>query len=87
MLSQYTDDLAGLYEEDKEVVFFRSQTELLDKLNRLLSDDPWRVSVADAGYAKVYAAGNDVESRMRLWLFQVRRFRISKSVDENYAKL
>lgn len=68
MLSQYTDDLANLYEEDREIVFFRDKAEMLDKLKRLLADEPWRQAVAEAGYAKVYSAGHDINSRMRFFL-------------------
>jgi spore maturation protein CgeB len=79
MLSQYTDDLAGLYEEHKEVVFFRNQQELLENLQRLVYDDNWRQSVAEAGHVKVYTAGHDVKSRMRVLLEQTEKFHISNS--------
>ena len=75
MLSQYTDDLATLYVPDSEAVFFRSRQELLEKLARLLDDNSWRQSVADAGYAKVYAAGHDVDSRMKTWLANIQEYR------------
>lgn len=71
MLSQYTDDLAILFEEDKEIVFFRDKAELIDKVKRLLADELWRKSVAEAGFEKVYSAGHDVMSRMRIWVEQV----------------
>jgi spore maturation protein CgeB len=75
MLSQYSDDLATLFEPDREAVFFRDQRELLDNLARLLGDEVWRQSVAEAGYAKVYSAGHDVGSRMRVWLQDVQQHR------------
>jgi hypothetical protein len=71
MLSQYTDDLASLYAPDMEAVFFNNTEELLDKLGKLLAYDDWRESVAVAGYAKVYSAGHDVKSRMKVWLEDV----------------
>jgi spore maturation protein CgeB len=71
MLSQYTDDLAGLYVPDVEAVFFNNSEELLDKLDKLLADDPWRETVADGGYAKAYSGGHDVKSRMKAWLADV----------------
>jgi len=64
MLSQFTEDLASLYEANTEAVFFRNVHELLEKLKQLLVDDGWRTSVAEAGYAKVYSAGHDVKGRM-----------------------
>jgi len=78
MLSQYTEDLSGLYEEDREAVFFRNQLTLIEKLGRLLGDEPWRREVADAGHAKVYAAGHCVEGRMRVWLEQIKQSQDSK---------
>lgn len=75
MLSQYTDDLAALYRPDTEAVFFRDKQELIAKLSQLLGDNAWRQSVAKAGYAKVYAAGHDVTSRMKAWLDDLRQFR------------
>jgi spore maturation protein CgeB len=71
MLSQYTDDLANLYVPDVEAVFFNSSEELLDRLAKLLTDDAWRESVADAGYAKVNTAGHHVRGRMKMWLGDV----------------
>jgi spore maturation protein CgeB len=76
MLSQYTDDLTTLYVPDKEAVFFRDKQELIAKLDKLLNDDTWRKSVAEAGYAKVYFAGHDVTNRMKVWLDDLRQFRI-----------
>jgi hypothetical protein len=80
MLSQYTDDLANLYVADKEIVFFRNNTEMIEKLSLLLTDAAWRESVAQAGYEKVFNAGHDVESRMKKWIAQVNYF---KSLNSN----
>lgn len=77
MLSQYTDDLAILYRPDTEAVFFQDKQELIVKLTKMLEDNAWRQSLAKAGYAKVYAAGHDVTSRMRTWLDDIQQFRIS----------
>lgn len=71
MLSQYTEDLANLFEEDREIVFFRDKNELISQIKRLLSDDVWRTKIAEGGYAKVYNHGHDVESRMRYLLDRV----------------
>lgn len=73
MLSQHTDDLATLYKADREAVFFRNTDELLNKLSKLISDPQWRESVAEAGYAKVYADGHDVFHRMSVWLGEVQK--------------
>lgn len=77
MLSQYTDDLAMLFAPDREAVLFRDRQELMEKLAKLLRDDTWQQSVAEAGYAKVYSAGHDVESRMKVWLDDIGQYRNS----------
>jgi spore maturation protein CgeB len=79
MLSQYTDDLASLYVPDVEAVFFNNTEELLEKLGNLLADVVWRESVAAAGYTKVYSAGHDVRSRMKVWLDDVLAARTTAS--------
>jgi len=71
MLSQYSDDLADLFVEDKEVVFFKSSQDLLVKLERLLGDKAWRDSVATSGFEKVHSAGHHVQGRMKGWLEDV----------------
>ena len=71
MLSQYTDDLADLYESDKEIVFFRNSQECLRKLSLLLINSSWRQSIAKAGYNKVYFAGHDITNRMKSFMVTV----------------
>ncbi len=65
MLSEYADDLATLFREGKEAEFFRSEEELLAKIERYLKDEPGRKRVAEAGFRRVYDDGHDVVSRMR----------------------
>lgn len=64
MLSEYTEDLASIYIEGKEVEFFRNEKELQDKLLFYLKDDAARGRIAANGYAKVKAAGHDIHSRI-----------------------
>jgi spore maturation protein CgeB len=66
MVSEYTQDLANLYSEDEEAVFFRSSDELLNKLNLYAEDTGLRSRVAKGGFERVYRDGHDVVSRMRL---------------------
>jgi spore maturation protein CgeB len=82
MLSQYTEDLAALYQPDEEAAFFRNKEELLSQLSRLISDEAWRNSVAEAGYKRVYEDGHDVVGRIRAWLSQVKIFQDRKKVNE-----
>lgn len=65
MLSQYTDDLASLFEPDEEAAYFSSQDELLKKLCLLTRNERHRASLAEAGYARVSNDGHDVHTRMK----------------------
>jgi spore maturation protein CgeB len=75
MLSQWTDDLATLFNEDEQAVFFRDTDELLRKLRHLLDHDDVREHIAAAGFRRVYRDGHDVRSRMREWLHAVEEYR------------
>jgi len=75
MLAEYTDDLASLYREGEEVEFFRSPSEMMEKIERYVSDDASRNKVAAGGLRRVHADGHDVDSRMRqvlTWVEDVR---------------
>lgn len=65
MLSEYTDDLASLFEEGKEIEFFRNPEQMLQKISGYLGDDERRRSIAEAGCNRVFKDGHDVVSRMR----------------------
>ena len=65
MLSEYTPDLASLFEEGKEAEFFRSQDELLDKIRYYLQHDSEREEIACNGHRRLLADGHDVVSRAR----------------------
>ena len=74
MFSEYTDDLATLFIENKEAVFFRSPSELVEKAKKYLADDQLRKNIAQAGYKKVTESGHDVISRMKqvlIWSEQI----------------
>jgi spore maturation protein CgeB len=71
MLSEYTEDLANLYEEGVEADFFRSPAQLAEKLSIYLNNENLRRHVADAGRRRVANSGHDIVSRMRqllLWI-------------------
>lgn len=65
MISEHTEDLAGLYKEGEEVDYFRNGAELISKVKRYLEDEKLRLAVADNGYRRVMADGHDVLSRMK----------------------
>jgi spore maturation protein CgeB len=65
LLSEHTDDLAGLYKEGEEADFFRSKKELIEKLKLYLGDEKLRQVVAANGYRRVKSDGHDAVSRMK----------------------
>lgn len=76
LLSEYSDDLAGLYQEGVEAEFFRNCEELITKIKKYVSDEPLRCAIAEGGYRKVTTAGHDVESRIRHvlgWIHKLRQ--------------
>ena len=66
VLSEYSDDLAGLFREGEEIELFRSTEELLTKAQRLLADPELCSRIASAGHQRVVSDGHDVVSRMRV---------------------
>jgi spore maturation protein CgeB len=64
MLAEYSKDLASLYEEGREAEYFRSKSELIEKVRLYTADDERRQAVAGNGYRRVYADRHDVVSRM-----------------------
>jgi hypothetical protein len=75
MLSEYTPDLASLFEEGKEAEFFRSQGELVDKIQYYLKHDAEREGIAQNGHRRLLADGHDVESRARQVIAAVEQLR------------
>ena len=68
LLSQRTDDLLTLYEEDKEAVFFSSAEELVDKAGFYLRHPTARDEIAGMGQRRCIVSGYDIHSRMKEWL-------------------
>ncbi len=52
-LTDYRPDAAGLFEEDQEIVMFRSPEELLDKLDYYLTHEEERRRIGENAYRKV----------------------------------
>jgi spore maturation protein CgeB len=71
MLSEYSDDLASLYEPGVEAEFFRSKDDMLRTIERYLTDDTRRRAVAEAGWRRVHADGHDVLTRMKRFLAEI----------------
>jgi hypothetical protein len=68
MLSEYTDDLASMFEEGVEADYFRSHDELLDKVMYYMNNSAVRERVAQRGHERLLRDGHDVRSRMRSFL-------------------
>lgn len=80
LLSEYSDDLASLYQEGKEAEFFRTKEEMMKKIKIYLSNDNKRISIANAGNHRVKLDGHDVISRMKQMVFFALEIRRNKSI-------
>lgn len=65
LLSEYSEDLAEMFEEGIEADYFRNSDEMISKIMIYLGDDNLRQRVASAGRARLLRDGHDVDSRMR----------------------
>lgn len=63
-LSQHSADLESLFAPDREIVFFRSPREAVERASALLADDATRGAIARAGHERVQRDGHDVTHRM-----------------------
>jgi len=63
-LAQHTDDLAHLFQEGKEIEFFRTSEELVDKATFYIKNEAARTRIAAAGRLAVIAGKHDVSSRV-----------------------
>ena len=63
MMAEYTDDLAILFEEKKEVEFFRTKEELLEKINWYLDNQNVLQYVGSNGFEKLHNIGHEVKNR------------------------
>jgi spore maturation protein CgeB len=79
MLSEYTDDLAALFQPNKEALYFENERELIYQLNFLIGNDADRQKIANAGFDRVYTDGHDVKSRMKNLLKDVYKLMPNKS--------
>ena len=64
LLSEYSADLASIYQEGEEAEFFRDRREFIAKIIKYLADDAGRRTIAEAGYRRVHCDGHDVNTRM-----------------------
>ncbi|MCR4308140.1 MAG: glycosyltransferase [Candidatus Berkelbacteria bacterium] len=64
LLSEYSDDLASLYQAGEEADFFKTKEEMIQKIKLYMDDDNLLGSVAANGYQCVINNGHDIVSRM-----------------------
>jgi Uncharacterized protein conserved in bacteria len=62
-LSEYSADLASLFEENEEIVFFRNPDDLVEKAIKMMSDPAWTMSLAAKGHRRILQDGHDMHSR------------------------
>jgi len=75
MLSQRTETMQTLYEEDKEAVYYSSPEELADKARYYLQNDSARRNIIQASRQRCIDSGYDIYSRMHEWLKVVESMR------------
>lgn len=71
LLSEYSDDLASLYEEGIEAEYFRDRDEMLRKINFYINNPDARKKIAEAGYKRAVTSGYDIDSRMEALLKEI----------------
>ena len=64
LLSEYSDDLASLYQAGEEVDMFKTKQEMIRKINLYLDNDELRSHVAANGNRRVIVDGHNIVSRM-----------------------
>lgn len=65
MLAPYTSDLASLFEEDKEVVFYRNKNDFVQKVEYYLNHKEKRENIGMAGRMRVLQDGHSEVDRVR----------------------
>lgn len=71
LLSERTNTMQELYEEDAEAVYFSSNEELTEKVKYYLKNETARIKIAKAGQKRCLNSGYDVTSRMHQWLADI----------------
>lgn len=67
LLSERTDEMKELFNEDKEAVYFLHKEELVQKVQFFLKEPERRKAIAAAGRERCLSSGYDVASRMRIF--------------------
>lgn len=65
MLSVYTEDIASMYEEGREIVFFKTPEEFVEKAVYYLEHDEERNTIAEAAFERCLRDGHEATDRVR----------------------
>ena len=68
VLSEYSYELSQMFEENKEIVFFKNHNELIKKIKLLLKKEILNKNISEAGYKRVYNDKHDIHNRMRVFV-------------------
>lgn len=82
MFSTYTDDIASMFKENEEIVFFRNEKEFVDKIKYYLSHEEERKNIAEAGYHRLMQDGHEVEDRVKYVLDIYKKIKKDRSIAE-----
>jgi spore maturation protein CgeB len=72
MLSEYTDDMASLYQNEKEIFFFADKNQCLTTIHRLLDKPELIEAVANQAYDRLMTDGHEVYDRVNEIICQYR---------------
>lgn len=65
MFAPYNEDLASMFDEDKEIVFYRNEDEFVEKIKYYLENDMEREKIIEAAYRRVKCDGHEVADRVQ----------------------
>lgn len=65
MIAPYTEDLAAMYKDGKEVVLYRNKQEFVEKVQYYLEHEEERMQIANAGYERLMCDGHEVGDRVK----------------------
>jgi len=76
LMSRYTDDMASLFLDNNEAIFFKNVKSMVTNIDILLRNDVKRQKIAKAGRQRVVSDRHDVVSRMETllgWINEMQR--------------
>ena len=65
MVAPYTDDIATLFKEDREIILYKNEKEFVEKIKYYLQHEKEREQIAEAGYNRLLKDGHEVKNRIQ----------------------